>query len=210
MTSVYFFSLYQKVCLLDGVAVDHLCALRKLALRDGDVRVDRNRLQTQTLEESEAQEYIATQDPPYQHLLVVDFHYLNREVCGEDHAHWPPSPGPATGYIAPKKTVLGGSARRRLPQRQLIAVLLELVAQRFHLRLEEQHFFREIRNARFEARGTDALVRTVLPWLARLFLVGSRDLGILELERSGRIHRARPKKERTNAANLPKKTPPFF
>jgi hypothetical protein len=113
----------------------------------------------------------------------------------------------------PKKTVLGGNgggAGRRLPQRQLVAVLLEFVAQRFHLRLEEEHFLGEIRYAGLEARGTDALVRTVLPGLARLFLVGSRDLGILELERSGRIHRARPTNGNGPMLQICQKKHPFF
>jgi len=86
MNSVYFFSFNQKVRLFDGVAVDHLCAFRKLALCYCYVRVDRNRLQAQAFEEPEPQDYVATQHPPYQHLFVVDFDNLDRQVCRENHA----------------------------------------------------------------------------------------------------------------------------
>lgn len=51
----------------------------------GDVSINRNSFQTQTLEESESQNHIASQDLPHQHMLVVYLENLYGEVCREDH-----------------------------------------------------------------------------------------------------------------------------
>lgn len=87
------------------------------------------------------------------------------------------------------KKLLRGSALC-LSHRQLIVVLLEFITEDLRLALEDAHFVLEIGNASFEARATDALVRTILsrPRTDALPFVGSRDLRVLQFQRRSGFH----------------------
>lgn len=61
-------------------------------------------------------------------------------------------------------------------------MLLEFLLQRFHFRLPRMHLFRDVRDARFEARAADALVWAVLPGLGRFFLDAAWDVGVIECQ----------------------------
>ena len=67
-------------------------------------------------------------------------------------------------------------------------MLAELVAQGLHLGLPQMHLFGYVDDTILETLGTDAFVRTVMPWLRALLLARTSDLGILELQRSSGLH----------------------
>lgn len=168
--------------LSDRVAVHHLCVFGELAPAYRNERVNPYRLEAQTLEESKPQDGIATHDTRHKHLLVVDFENLDDDVCCQNHPQH--SAGRRDRLECNKKCALDGNGWRRLPQRHLIVVLLELVAQHFHFGLPQVHFLRDVHDPRVQTRAAHALVRTMLSRLPSpgLFLLGSHDLGVLEFQ----------------------------
>jgi len=103
-----------------------------------------------------------------------------------------------------QKTLRGDA---RFSKSQLLVVLLEFLIQRLNFRLPRLHLLRDFRDARFQARAADALVRAVLLGFGRLFF-DAPYVGVLERQEfcrlSGgvRLHLVEEKKSLTSAANF--------